>query len=709
LQAAAQRALACETQAREAITQSFTALREQMVEREIATIPIGRLKDATDGRLRLGVLEQYGYRTVAQVLQAGPRRLESVPGVGPQTATQAYAAARQVAAAAAESINVRIDLDPGNPISTGLVVWTGRYDQIEKALSPIRDVTARVDRELDPLLTAAAPARGRLRWFFTGKQRKQQALDALQRLEQWAQHASTSGLTGHLQRVEQTAAAPIPPAQQVWKDFERRSAEYYGVLGEIVDLKLDVAAAEGFLPDEIVAKVHQQSLDDSHRRVKLRGYQSFGARFALVQRRVIIGDEMGLGKTVEAIAALAHLKSLGATHFLVVSPASVLVNWTREIRQHSTLAAYRVHGPSRDQELRSWIRRGDVAVTTFETLRSIALPQDVSVAMLVVDEAHYVKNPAAIRSRHTSALANRSDRVLFLTGTPMENRVEEFRALVNYLQPSVASRLDGRYGIVGPDAFRKAVAPVYLRRNQEDVLSELPDLVQVDEWEEFGAPDFSHYRSAVAAGNFMAMRQAAFASADPRGGKLKRLVELADEAGDNDHKVVVFSYFRSVLDTVHQALGSRAFGPLTGSVPANRRQELVDRFAAADGHAVLVSQIQAGGVGLNMQAASVAVLCEPQVKPTMESQAVARLHRMGQVRKVQVHRLLTPDSVDQRMLELLDAKQRLFDDYAAKSDTADSSPEAKDISEPELARRIVEEEQERLALSLMSGAAPPST
>ena len=185
-------------------------------------------------------------------------------------------------------------------------------------------------------------------------------------------------------------------------------------------------------------------------------------------------------------------------------------------------------------------------------------------------------------------------------------------------------------------------------------------------------------------------------------------VELADEAGDNDHKVVVFSYFRSVLDTVHQALGSRAFGPLTGSVPANRRQELVDRFASADGHAVLVSQIQAGGVGLNMQAASVAVLCEPQVKPTMESQAVARLHRMGQVRKVQVHRLLTPDSVDQRVLELLDAKQRLFDDYAAKSDTADSSPEAKDISEPELARRIVEEEQERLALSLIA-ASPASS
>ena len=117
--------------------------------------------------------------------------------------------------------------------------------------------------------------------------------------------------------------------------------------------------------------------------------------------------------------------------------------------------------------------------------------------MLVVDEAHYIKNPAAIRTRHTNALAARADRVLFLTGTPMENRVEEFRALVHHLQPAVANRLETRHAIVGPDAFRKAVAPVYLRRNQEDVLTELPDLVQVDEWEEFSRSDFVAYREAV--------------------------------------------------------------------------------------------------------------------------------------------------------------------------------------------------------------------
>jgi SNF2 family DNA or RNA helicase len=139
------------------------------------------------------------------------------------------------------------------------------------------------------------------------------------------------------------------------------------------------------------------------------------------------------------------------------------------------------------------------------------------------------------------------------------------------------------------------------------------------------------------------------------------------------------------------------FGPISGSVPAARRQRLVDEFAAADGHAVLLCQIEAGGVGLNLQAASVVVLCEPQVKPTLEHQAVARAHRMGQVRTVQVHRLLATDGVDQRLLHILKNKDRLFDAYARRSDVAEASPDAVDVSDGSLARRIVEEEQQRLA------------
>jgi SNF2 family DNA or RNA helicase len=235
---------------------------------------------------------------------------------------------------------------------------------------------------------------------------------------------------------------------------------------------------------------------------------------------------------------------------------------------------------------------------------------------------------------------------------------------------------------------------------------ELPDLVRADEWVEFARHDFAAYREAVAVGNFMAMRRAAYATTDPRhSAKLQRLLELVTESSDNGRKVVVFSYFRAVLDTVHSAIGRHAFGPLTGSVPASERQAAVDAFSRVDGHACLVSQIQAGGVGLNIQAASVVVICEPQIKPTTEDQAIARAHRMGQVRSVQVHRLLVADSVDERMLELLEAKARLFDEYARRSDLAEASPEV------ELARRVVEMEQQRLALQAIasqdSGTLPP--
>jgi SNF2 family DNA or RNA helicase len=100
----------------------------------------------------------------------------------------------------------------------------------------------------------------------------------------------------------------------------------------------------------------------------LRGYQSFGARFALVQRKVIIGDEMGLGKTVEALAVLAHLRAKGSHHFLVICPAAVVTNWVREVASKSKLPAHRLHGFERRSGVRAWVRDGGVAITTFETL-----------------------------------------------------------------------------------------------------------------------------------------------------------------------------------------------------------------------------------------------------------------------------------------------------------------------------------------------------
>ncbi|HLA14590.1 MAG TPA: DEAD/DEAH box helicase, partial [Gemmatimonadaceae bacterium] len=365
----------------------------------------------------------------------------------------------------------------------------------------------------------------------------------------------------------------------------------------------------------------------------------------------------------------------------------------------------------------TWTRRGGVGVTTFQSARWLYERDfDVAPALLVVDEAHYVKNPRAQRTIAVQDFIEFSERTLFLTGTPMENRVEEFRTLIRHLQPAVAARVSGLDGLAGAAAFRSTVAPVYLRRNQTDVLQELPPRIETEEWVTFAGEDFSAYFDAVASRNFMAMRQAAYAPGTTSGsGKLSRLVDLVEEATANDRKLVIFSFFRRVLDTIAEALDDVAVGPLTGSVPPIKRQKLIDDFTASRRACALVSQIEAGGVGLNIQTASVVILAEPQWKPSSEEQAIARCHRMGQARPVDVHRLFAEDSVDQRMLEILAGKRSLFDEYVRRSDLKDISPDAVDISdltitrdvvnEAEAERRIVEVERQRLGLEPVGAVA----
>ncbi|WP_454301843.1 DEAD/DEAH box helicase [Salana multivorans] len=428
--------------------------------------------------------------------------------------------------------------------------------------------------------------------------------------------------------------------------------------------------------------------------------RSFAARFALVQRKVVIGDEMGLGKTVEALAVLTHLWSTGSRHSLVICPAAVVTNWVREVSGKSTLTAHRLHGSGRALAFQTWQRHGGVAVTTYESLGW--LEQELGAAQrldcVVLDEAHYIKNPEAKRSQRSARIIERAERAMLLTGTPLENRVDEFRALVEYIRPDLV--VDD--GDARPRLFRQQVAPVYLRRSQEDVLTELPELVEVEEWMPLSPADAQAYREAVRSGNFQAMRQAAMLQGE-ESEKLQRLVEIVEEAEDNGRKVIVFSNYLAVLDAVAQVLPGYVIGPLTGAVSPARRQDMVDEFTVADAGAALVAQIAAGGVGLNIQAASVVVICEPQLKPTIEWQAIARARRMGQLRSVQVHRLLSEDSVDARIVEILARKKALFADFAAVSDTAEAAPEAFDASDAALMREVVEAEQRRLAAGGVGG------
>ncbi|GLZ51346.1 DEAD/DEAH box helicase [Actinomycetospora sp. NBRC 106378] len=675
------------------VKRTFESVQDRMVSKQLAEMPTTALKQATANRVRFKSLSEARCHTVDDVLRAGSARLGQVNGISETTARQLFAAAQRLRQAVKDDLRFRIDLDRSDTLVTRLLTTLFLLRQYDRVLEGRgRDLQA----ALDLLRPLAAISKEVTQLSIVGGS---DPTNFLMQIRETVSDLEGSGLLQLLTQVS-PGQGHAPGADRVWDDFERDSAGYYTVLGQIVELDLGEDAAAGNLPAEIVAAVHAQPLDEVllEGKVSLRGYQSFGARYALVQRRTLLGDEMGLGKTVQAIAVMAHLSGGGAKHHLVVCPASVLVNWTSEVRRHSALEAFLVHGSDRDRTWRTWQRRGGVAVTTFGTLPVLPAPP-AQLPLIVVDEAHYLKNPQTQRARALLPLVDRAERALFLTGTPLENRLGEFQQLVTYLQPEAARRLAQIDGLASARRYREELAPVYLRRNQEDVLQELPDLVVTPEWSSFTAHQMPGYRMAVAARNFMRMRRVAIVDHPGHSEKLARLQEITNDAAANGRKVIVFSYFRDVLEEVAEVLGERVVGPLTGSVPATKRQAIIDEFGRAGADAVLLSQITAGGTGMNMQAGSVVIICEPQVKPSLESQAIARAHRMGQLRGVQVHRLLTTDSVDQRMVELLEEKQRLFDEYARGSEVAASSAEAVDVSEKKLAAEVIDLEMERLAVS----------
>jgi hypothetical protein len=661
LRAAIAVALTAPEAKRQSARRAYESLRGEVARRELAKMPLDRIKEITQGRLRLGAIEQAGFTTVGQVVDVDPHRLDAIQGVGPDTAFKVIAAARQLQAAITAQTRVRIDPDARTASQAELLAQLHSYEGAKTLVPPQGQDLSPLAAELDLFLDPAARASSRLRMFFTGASRKLQARDALGRLAALLRSPATAAAAQRLNAVQRSGQ---PDATWLWNDYLARPVAYNGLLIEVAELAPGQEASQGFLPADIARRVREYQLDLSLMTASLRGYQAFGAKFALVQRRVMLGDEMGLGKTVQALAAMCHLAAGGTTHFLVVCPASVIVNWTREVQQHTKLQSYRLHGADREQNQRAWTARGGIAVTTYEALRTMPAPEGVALGMLTVDEAHYAKNPAALRTKAVMRWAARTERVLFMTGTPMENRVEEFRALVGQLRPDVAATVRAMDGALGSTRFRQAVAPVYLRRNQEDVLSELPPRLETQDWVALDGKALAAYRDAVYAGNFMAMRRAAFAPGTVTdSAKLSRLVDIVDEATADGRKVVVFSYFRDVLDLVAATLGQKT-------------------------------------------AASVVIITEPQVTPAKEEQAIARCHRMGQVRRVDVHRLLSEDSVDQRMLEILHRKRVAFDEYARRSDLKEIAPDAVDISDlaaakaaatqAENERRIVEIEQKRL-------------
>ncbi len=459
--------------------QQVAALNADQVEARLREQPIGSLRDVVGKGTRLRALEQAGYRTVADVLRAAPHHLHSVRGIGPHTAERITTAARRSAEKVVRDTKTRFDVDRRDPGQTQLLATLAAIRYADGALAALRTPLEQFVAGTPPLVADAERAGSRMSMAFSGRRKKRAALEALARLDAALADPRVVSLQQAVRQHETQIDPRSHPPEQLWRDYAADAASFNALLSTVGGAGEgdDKDAARGFVPSELHQKITATPLGTRLLTATLRGYQVFGAQYALHQEKSLLGDEMGLGKTVQALAALTHLAAQGQRRFLVVCPASVQINWLNEIVKHTRLDSHSLHGADRDAASRRWLQVGGIAVTTFGTLGALTDVRTAEVAMLVVDEAHYVKNPGAQRSKIVAAAAGNAQRILFLTGMPMENRVEEFRQLVGYLQPAVARRVDASDAVAGARAFRRAVAAVYLRRNQEDVLTELPDRI----------------------------------------------------------------------------------------------------------------------------------------------------------------------------------------------------------------------------------------
>ena len=654
-------------------------------------IPVSELKSSKAG-IRTALLEDAGYHTLYDLYKAEDHMLRGISGIGEKQAEAIRTVTDGFLMTLAGRGTILQDPENGGPADLDLLVKTAKFRQagiIRRDAESFREQIHQLAEER----ISAVKIRNSFRWFFSSAAKKEETALAAEDLAGFFRDP----LFIRMQNLLTAFAAVLKTdRQEALRDYEKNGAAYYALFEKYAGTGASEELVYSSIPAQLAAEINAEELHADRFNGTLRAYQEFGAKYILHQKRVLLGDEMGLGKTIQAIAAMTHIDSQEpGSHFLIVCPASVMINWCRETEKFSSVKPYLVHGQEWENRFLEWKENGGAAVTSFEGMAKIArrINNAMKLALLVIDEAHYIKNPEAQRTKNIHMLEDESERILLMTGTPLENRVDEMCELIGFVRPDLKEEVRTNAGLRNVPAFRQMLAPVYLRRLREDVLKELPPLTEQEEWCAMTEADTAAYLTEVSAGNFMGMRRVSFLQEDLSGsGKARRLSELCGMLCDEGRKAVVYSYFRETVRKVSVLLAEYSAGVITGSTPAAERQLIIDRFSDAEEGCILVCQIQAGGTGLNIQAASAVLFCEPQIKPSLTKQALSRVYRMGQVHNVLVCHLLSPDSVDEAVVNILKEKEGEFDLFADESVIADA---ADNLADAEWIRKVVEQEKQK--------------
>ncbi|MDD1644124.1 MAG: SNF2-related protein, partial [Methylococcaceae bacterium] len=448
-------------------------------------------------------------------------------------------------------------------------------------------------------------------------------------------------------------------------------------------------------------------------KARLFPYQTEGVAFLASRGRALLADDMGLGKTLQAISAASWLvDNAGIRKVLVVCPASLKHQWAREVEKFTSHSVQIIQGAAENRFVQY---RADALffIVNYElTVRDLSvISETLKPDLVILDEAQRIKN---WRTKIASTIKLIPSRYVFvLSGTPLENRLEDLYSLLQVVDVRVLGPLwrcllefhvtDERGKVIGYrnlSELRRRIASVMLRRNRSLVSDQLPDRTEVRLDIPMNAMQKDIHDAAMMAAGLLAkiakrrpltpgeqnrlmsaLQQARMAcdaaglvdketQGSPKLDELSRLLE--ELCLQSNRKAVIFSQWALMTEMVESLVRSMGLGcvRLHGGIPSHKRGELMDKFQHDDAVQIFIST-DAGGVGLNLQSATVLINLDMPWNPAVLDQRIARIHRLGQKQNVQIFLLLAEDSYEQQVAKLVKGKRDLFDNVISPEASED--------------------------------------
>ncbi|MGI6215845.1 MAG: DEAD/DEAH box helicase, partial [Christensenellales bacterium] len=431
----------------------------------------------------------------------------------------------------------------------------------------------------------------------------------------------------------------------------------------------------------------------------------------------ILADEMGLGKTLQALAAISYVQknSEFPKPNIVIAPTSLLFNWQSEADRFTPDLNTAVLSGSRSKRAKIIAdfdkSKPDIIITSYPIMRREAEKlSNIDFSYAVLDEAQYIKDPSSLTARSVKKI--NADCRIALSGTPMENNVGELWSLFDFVLPGYLPNYREflrRYdeGKNAPD-LRKRIRPFLMRRLKKDVMSELPPKIERTCFAGMESSQRRIYQAVLLqkretmqelydrnvlfknGGEVLAaiteLRQICchpnlvLKNFQGESGKLNLLMDLLPSLLENGHKVLLFSQFTKMLAIIKNKLAFLGieYMYLDGNTPSKERLEMAENFNRGSCQLFLIS-LRAGGTGLNLTGADTVIHFDPWWNPTTEDQAIDRAHRVGQEKAVQVLRLVTKDSIEEKVIALGESKRQLFDKLVTPGEMMPEKLSDKDI------------------------------